>query len=318
MAVYSYGAQRTINENDPTKGINTYEFYDRNLLENAREEFIISNFTSKKSMPKYEGDGVVFSYYEHLDTFETPLTEGQTPTSSVLEKVNVRGKMNQYGSFVPYTDIVNIHGEDGARFISDVTQNLGGAAGQTQEKIIIDTIIGEATQIVFDTDLATTFKTAELSLRNSLAAKFKTMITGSVNYGTTPVRPAYVGIVSPDGAAALESTPGYKGVEEYGYSDGLLPNEVGSYRGIRFCETTLMPNDTTGGTPGKLQAIILAEEAVAEVGIRGMKKIQTIIKELGSAKADDYLNQNGSVGCKFHLAAVTLRPDWCAVVAMEA
>jgi hypothetical protein len=51
MAVYSYNSQRAINENDPTKGINTYEFYDRQLLENAREEFIISNFTSKKSMP---------------------------------------------------------------------------------------------------------------------------------------------------------------------------------------------------------------------------------------------------------------------------
>jgi len=315
MATYSYSGQRTINENDPTKGINTYEFYDRNLLENAREEFIVSNFTSKKSLPKYEGDGVVFSYYEHIDTFETPLTEGQTPAGSTLEKVNVRGKVSQYGSFVPYTDIVNIHGEDGARFISDVTQNLGGAAGQTQEKIIIDTIIGEATQIVFDTDLETTFKAAELSLRNALAMKFKTMITGSVNYGTTPIRPAYVGIVNPDGAALLETMAGYKGVEEYGYTDGLLPNEVGAYRGIRFCETTLMPNNSVDG---KLQAIVLGEEAVAEVGIRGMKRIETIIKELGSAKADDYLNQNGSVGCKFHLAAVTLRPDWCATVAMEA
>jgi len=314
MATYSYESQRAINENDKTKGINKYEWYDRNLLENARENFIVSNFTSKKSLPKYEGDGVIFSYYEHIDTFETPLTEGQTPAGSTLEKVNVRGKVSQYGSFVPYTDIVNIHGEDGARFISDVTQNLGGAAGQTQEKIIIDTVIGEATQIVFDTDLETTFKTAELALRNALAMKFKSMITGSVNYGTTPVRPAYVGIVSPDGAVMLEGMAGYKGVEEYGYSDGLLPNEVGSYRGIRFCETTLMPVDVNG----KQQALVLGEEAIAEVGIRGMKKIQTIIKELGTAKADDYLNQNGSVGCKFHLSAVTLRPDWCATVAMEA
>ena len=48
---YTYEGQRTINDNDPSKGINRSEWYDRNLLENAREQFIVSNFTAKKSLP---------------------------------------------------------------------------------------------------------------------------------------------------------------------------------------------------------------------------------------------------------------------------
>ena len=51
MAYNSYSEGRQDNLNDIKTGINTYEWYDRNLLENAREEFIISNFTAKKTMP---------------------------------------------------------------------------------------------------------------------------------------------------------------------------------------------------------------------------------------------------------------------------
>ena len=63
--------------------------------------------------------------------------------------------------------------------------------------------------------------------------------------------------------------------------------------------------------------IVLGEEALAEVGVRGKKKIETIIKELGSAGTADALNTTGSIGSKFRLAAVTLRPDWICVCEIE-
>jgi N4-gp56 family major capsid protein len=310
----SFEGGRNENIADNTTGINTKEWYDRNLLENAREKFIISNFTAKRSQPSYEGNGVIFSYYENILPFDTALAEGQTPSGSALAKVNVRATMGTYGAFVPYTDDLDIYGEDGARFKSDVTSNLGGAAGETQELLLIKASIGSNTDIVFDTDLGKTLDTAELALRNALALKFTSMVTGSTKYSTTTVRPAYVGIVSPDGALLLESSPGWKPVEDYGYSDGLLPNEVGSRRGVRYCETTLMPNDTSDM---KLQALIFGEEVLAEVGIRGKKKIETIMKDLGSG-ANDQLNREGSIGSKFRLAPCVLRPDQMMLVHLEA
>ena len=318
MAYNTYTQGRQDNLNDPRTGINTYEWYDRNLLENARERFIVSNFTAKKSMPKYEGDQAVFSYYEHIPAFTTPLVEGNTPAGTTLSKVNVRAKMYTYGAYVPFTDDLDIYGEDGARFKKDVTSNLGGAAGETQESILIAAALASNTEIVYDTDLETTFKVAELSLRNALAMKFTSMITGSTNYATTPIRPAYVGIVTPEGAVMLEGMTGFKGVEEYGYSDGLLPNEVGSYRGIRFVETTLLPPDSSSGTD-KEQCILMGEEALAEVGIRGKKRIETIIKDLSAGDGQSNpLNRWGSIGSKFRLAAAVLRPDWVCKVHMEA
>jgi N4-gp56 family major capsid protein len=311
----SYSEGRAANITDPSTGINTGEWYDRQLLETAWEKFIISNFTAKKTAPKYEGDGVVFSRYEQLDTFATPLAEGTNPPGQALEKTNVRTKVNTYGSYVELTDDLLIYGEDSARIKRDVVDNLGSAAGQTQEGLIITAIEGDATDIVFDTDLDNTLKTAELALRNALASKFTSMITGSTKYSTTPIRPAYAGFVSPEGALKLEDElVGYVPVEKYGYSDGLLPNEVGSYRGIRFCETTLMPYSGAG----KLQALILGEEAVAEVGIRGIKKVETIIKDLGEAAADDFLNRKSSIGAKFKVGTCVLRSDWCVRVDLEA
>ncbi len=53
MAAYTtYSGGRANNIADNKTGINTGEWYDRNLLENAREKFIVSNFTAKKSLPK--------------------------------------------------------------------------------------------------------------------------------------------------------------------------------------------------------------------------------------------------------------------------
>ena len=313
MAYNSYQAGRAENTADNSTGINSKEWYDRLLLETAHEKFLLSNFTSKKSSPKFEGNGVVFSRYEPFDTFGDSLAEGETPPGTSLVKVNVRATISTYGAYVPLTDDLLTYGEDSNNIKSDIVKNLGKAAGQTQEELIIAAILGDATQIVFDADIAQTLKVSELALRNALADKFTSMITGSTKYSTTTVRPGYAGFVSPDGAMLLEGIPGYTPVDKYGYSDGLLPNEVGSYRGVRYMETTLMPDSVDG----KLQAIIMGEESVAEVGIRGKKKVESIMKELGSG-AGDYLNREASVGSKFKSGTCILRNDWVVVAQLEA
>jgi len=315
MAGYnSYTTGRSNNTTDAKTGLNTKEWYDRNLLENAREKFIVSRFTAKKSTPKYNGNQVIFSYYKHIPIFDTPLVEGAAQGNGAkLEKVNIKTKLDVYGEFVPFTDDLDIYGEDGATFKKDVTSNLGGAAGQTQETLIFASIAAANTVIAFNSDVPTTLDDAEESIRMAIGTKFTTMITGSTKYSTEPIAPAYVGFVSVKGARIVRAASGFIPVRKYGYSDGLLPNEIGSYEGIRICESTLVPKKAT-----KERMLVLAEEAVAEVGIRGKRKIETIIKELGSAGTGDALNRNGAVGSKFRMAAVVLREDHVCDVALEA
>ncbi len=317
MAYSSYTGGRAENIADPSAGLNTYEYYNRLLLERAVEKFIVNNFVAKKTQPLYNGDQAVFSRYENLDTFKQPLLEGANPSGQQLSKVNVRTKLNTYGDFVALTDDLLVYGEDSANIKRDVISNLGDAAGQTLEELMFDTIVGGGTEIVFDTSLDSTLMTAELALRNALASKFTSMVTGSTKYATTPIRAAYAAFVTPEGAVMLEeSLAGYTSVEKYGYTDGLLPNEVGSYRGIRFMESTLVPTWNDGGVD-KQQAIILGEEAVAEVGIRGKKRIESIIHDFGSAGVEDPINRTMTIGVKTKWSGVVLRPDWAMVVHME-
>ena len=287
--------------------------YDRNLLRRAREAFIISNFTAKKTAPKYNGDSVKFSRYDNIAANETPLTEGVVPPSVDVSKVNITATLANYGQHTSYTDDLDVYSEDGKVFVKEVTDNLGEASGETQEKILFKTAVGTTNKVTFTTDIATTLKAVELGLRTTLGKKFKKMITGSTNYATSTIREAYVGFVTPAGAAMIEDVPGFVSVDKYGYSDGLLPNEVGSYRGIRFCESTLVPQEG-----GKEIAIVLAEEGLAEVGIRGKGKIEAIVKPLGSAGTADPLNQTGSIGSKFRFASCILKDEWVALAHLEA
>ncbi len=297
---------------------NTKFSYDRNLLRRAREAFIISGFTAKKTAPKYNGDTVKFSRYDNIAANTTALTEGVVPASVDVSKVNISATVAQYGQHTAYTDDLDVYSEDGKVFVKEVTDNLGEASGETQETLLFTTAEGTTNATVFTTDIATTVQNVELGLRQNLGKKFKSMITGSTNYATSTIREAYVGFVTPVGALLMEAVPGFVSVDKYGYSDGLLPNEVGSYRGIRYCETTLLGTRTGVTNPTIEQAIILAEEGLAEVGIRGKGKIEAIVKPLGSAGTADPLNQTGSIGSKFRFASVILKDEWVAQADLEA
>ena len=97
MSYNSYKQGRDENDADNKTGINTAEWYDRNLLETARGKFVISNFTSKKTLPKFEGNGVIFSYYSPIPKFDNPLAEGSSGTDIALSKINIRATMSTYG-----------------------------------------------------------------------------------------------------------------------------------------------------------------------------------------------------------------------------
>jgi len=289
--------------------------YDRNLLRRAREAFIISNFTAKKTSPKYNGDTVKFSRYDNIAANTTALTEGVVPSSVDVSKVNISATLANYGQFTGYTDDLDVYSEDGKVFVKEVTDNLGEASGETQETLLFTTAGGTTNKVTFATDIATGLQAAELGFRNNLGKKYKKMVTGSVNYETRPIKEGYVGFVTPEGALMLEGVPGFVTVEKYGYADGLLPNEVGSYRGVRYCESILV-GQKPGSTPVE-RAIILAEEGLAEVGIRGKGKIEAIVKPLGSAGTADPLNQTGTIGSKFRFASVILKDEWVCEIELE-
>lgn len=307
MATFTNTSNLT-NPNDSLSA-NTLQSYNRNLLRRAVEKFVISAFTAKKTQPKYEGKSAVFSVYNQIPAtaFTTAvLADGTTPAATALTKKSIKADIANYGAFVSFTDEVSLYHEDGAILIKESTDNLGAGAGTATEKLLFAEAIANAGIDFVTVAPASTeagLDGAETQLRKNLGMKFKSMITGSTSASTSPIREAYVAFVHPDDVLKVEAMPNYVSVEKYGYSDGLIPNEIGSRRGVRFVETT----NATAGT-----IVILAEEGLGEVSVRGVGKMQTIVNGLGSAGSSDPLSQRQSVGVKFAFSPKVLRPEWVA------
>jgi N4-gp56 family major capsid protein len=292
---------------------NTLQSYNRNLLRRAVEEFVISKFTAKKTQPKFEGKTAVFSVYDQIPAtaFTTAvLPDGVTPAETDLTKKSVTANIANYGAYTSFSDEVSLYHEDGAVLIKEATDNLGAGAGTAIESLLFAEAEANAGIDFLTTpeaDTETGLDKAETQLRINLAKKFKSMITGSTNTDTKTIRECYVAFINPADILAIEALTGFVSVDKYGYSDGLIMNEIGSRRGLRFVET----NNAAQG-----QITILGEEALGEVSVRGKGKIQTLVKGLGSAGSADPLNQRQSVGCKFAIAPKMLRPEWAAKVAI--
>lgn len=313
MATTKYTGTSNLSSPSDALSANTLQAYNRNLLRRAVENFVISKFTAKKTQPKFEGKSAVFSVYNQIpaSAFTTAvLADGVTPASTSLTKKSIKADIANYGTYVEFTDEVSLYHEDGAILIKEASDNLGAGAGTAMENLLFAEAIANAGIDGVTVSPATTeagLDAVETQLRKNLGAKFKAMITGSTNYGTSPIREGYVAFVHPDDVLAVEALSGYVSVEKYGYSDGLIPNEIGSRRGIRFVETV---NATAG------VILVLADEALGEVSVRGVGKMQTIVNGLGSSGSADPLSQRQTVGVKFAFAPKVLRPEWVAKTAI--
>ncbi len=291
---------------------NTLALHNRNLLERAVEKLVISKYTAKKTQAKFNGKTAIFSVYDQIpDTAFTTavLADGVTPAATDLTKTSVSADIVNRGAFVELTDEVSLYHEDGAGLIKEATDNLGAGAGMAIEKTLFAEAIAGAGIDQHTVPAASTeagLDACLLALRNNLGDKFTSMLAGSKNTDTRTIREAYVGFCHPDDVQNLQAMTGWTGIEKYASQDEM-PSEVGSYSTSRWIETT----NATSGT-----LIILAEEALGEVSVRGKGKIQTIVNGLGSAGSADPLSQRQSVGAKFQMAAKVLQSKWVAKAAV--
>lgn len=296
----------------------TQAFYDRNLLGRAQPNDVHGRFGQKRPVPKGSGNQIKFRRYSQLAAATTPLVEGVTPSGSALAVTDITSTLLQYGDFVTLTDVVDMVNQDPV--VTEATDVLGDQAGTTIDLVRRDVLVA-GSNVAFASGVAN-----RLSLVNKLlgadldkairflktqnAKYMKEGISASDKIGTGPVRKAFIGLVHPDVEYDLESITGYKSVSEYGSQEGIIEDEIGSYKNIRFVSSTnckIWGDATTATTAGyKVSGsgkndvygtLILAAEAYGVSPLAG-QSMQTIVKPLGSAGAADALNQRSTVGWK--------------------
>jgi len=303
-------------------------FYDRNLLSRAQPNDVHGRFGQKRPIAMRSGNQIKFRRYSQLAAATTALTEGVTPAGSSLAVTDILSTLAQYGDYITLSDMVSMTNQDAV--VTEATDVLGDQAGTTIDLTRRDVLVA-GSNVAFGSGAASRLATvnkltaADLDkairfLKNQNAKYMKEGITPSDNVGTGAIRKAFIGIVHPDVEFDLEQIIGFRAVSDYGTQMGVIEDEIGAYKNIRFVTSTnarIFANATSvltagfkGGTTNDVYAsLIIAAEAYGVSPLAG-QALTTYVKALGSAGSADPLEQRSTVGWKATTVTTILNQSW--------
>lgn len=304
------------------------EWYDRNLLENARSNLVHDQFSQVRPLPQKSSTVIKFRRANTFSTATTPLTEGVTPTGSSFGYTEVKAAVKPYGDFVTYSDKVDLVNQDSV--ITDITTEQGFQSGETIDELRRDTFVtgtsvqyanGSARASINTVPTQGDFETIIRELRNQKGRYIKERLNAGRDISTEPISPAFFAIVHPDLITTIEGMTDFINVRKYARPREQMINEVGSLKEIRFVWTdkakVWLGGGATGGTNVKetssnadvYATLIFAANATGIVPLSG-KSMETIVKAIGSSGSNDPLNQRGSVAWKAYTTQVILNENW--------
>lgn len=305
-------------------------FYDRNLLSRAQPNDVHGRFGQKRPIAARSGNQIKFRRYSQLAAATTALTEGVTPSGSALSVTDITATLAQYGDYVTLSDMVSLTNQDPV--VTEATDVLGDQGGTTVDQVRRDVLVA-GTNVAYASAvanrlalvnkiIATDLDKAIRFLKNQNAKFMKEGIPPSDGVGTGAIRKAFIGIVHPDVEFDLESITGFKPVSDYPAQMGVMEDEIGAYKNIRFVSSTnakVWANATTATTAGYkatgagsndvYATLIIAAEAYGVCPLSG-KAMETIVKPLGSAGSADPLDQRSTVGWKATTTTTILNQAW--------
>lgn len=223
------------------------EYYDKNLLINAKPNLVHAQFGQKKKIPKHGGSKIEFRRFSKLAKALVPLTEGTPPASTNLVINLIEATPLQYGAWTEISDLLQTQALDN---VLDVSSDLlGQQAGETLDTVVRDPL-HEGTNVMYGDGLSGidfrhelvggdstpanndylspyAVKNAARILRNKNATMFS-------NEGSK----AYIAIIHPDLAFDLTEADEWVDASLYGKPEQIFNGEIGKIHGVRFVETT--------------------------------------------------------------------------------
>ena len=303
-------------------------FYDRNLLSRAQPNDVHGRFGQKRPISTRSGNQIKFRRYSQLAAATTPLTEGVTPSGSSLAVSDVTSTLAQYGDFITLSDLVSLTNQDPV--VTEATDVLGDQAGTTidmarRDVLVAGTNVAYASAVANRLALVNKITAPDLDkairfLKGQNAKYMKEGIPPSDGVGTGAIRKAFVMVIHPDVEYDIEAITGFKPVSDYPAQMGVMEDEIGAYKNIRFVTSTnckIFEDATTALTAGYKGAtknhvyasLLFAAEAYGISPLAG-QAMQTYVKALGSAGTADPLEQRSSVGWKATTTTTILNQSW--------
>lgn len=304
-------------------------FYDRNLLRRAQPNDVHGRFGQKRPISQKNGNQIKFRRYSQLAAATTALTEGVTPTGSSLAVTDVVSTLAQYGDFITLSDMVSMTNQDAV--VTEATDVLGDQAGTTidltrRDVLVAGSNVAYANGVASRATVAAKLGAADLDkairfLKTQNAKYVKEGISASDDVGTGSVRKAFIALVHPDVEFDLEQIVGFRAVSDYGSQEGVIEDEIGAYKNIRFVSstncrifagagaagTTVLKNN--GANYDVYATLVIAADAYGISPLAG-QAMNTYVKALGSAGSADPLEQRSTVGWKATTCTTILNQAW--------
>ena len=263
-------------------------FYNKSLLENAREESVFEQF----AMPTPMTHGMT-AEWRRWKTFKpalTPLTEGETPDGHTFGMEQITGSITFHGDYTPISEELELTAYDPV--IYGATEEMGSAGAETEDILTRNALMqgenviytGTATSIatVAGTDLITP------TAINKAATFLKKMRAPKING-------CYVCIIHPSVALDLRESDEWKEYHKYNDTTPIFKGEIGMLHGVRFIESNFAAVEQ--GTDIKVYTtFIFGKDAFGKLDLEG-GDMQMIIH--GKEEVGGPLDRFSTVGYKF-------------------
>jgi N4-gp56 family major capsid protein len=305
------------------------------LLDRPLPAMCMARFGQQQPIPRNKTNTIKFRRYNGFTPSTSPIVEGVTPAPDTITATDVTAVLNQFGRRVQISDVIMDTHEDPV--LNEYAEILGEVAGQTAELVIYNQIRAGTnvlyvssgnTRITVNGAVSSTILDRMIrQLKRQNAKPITRMLAGSDKVGTAPIRPAYLVFCHPDLQRDLEAITGWKNPVEYGSSTALLPNELGSYKDLRFLASTLyepfyvaatttgsgstyMTGGSTGtGVPDVYPMIAIGQDAYATVSLAGANAITPIVLNPKPSDSDP-MAQRAHVAFKMYSTACVLNDAW--------
>jgi N4-gp56 family major capsid protein len=315
--------------------------FDRRLLERLLANRSHDVALEKRPLSMRSGNQIKFRRFESLAAATTPLTEGVTPTGTVLDDTQLTSTIYQLGDFVTITDIAE--GTDESALIAESIDIAGEQASDSVDKSIRDVINagtyyiratgdntygsndagGSEVRTNVDYIMDDTYLNAAIrQLEGFNVKKFKSVVKHGTGIGSLPVAESYIAIVHPHVAFTLRGMTGFIAVQEYGNYTDIMPGEIGAWKyGIRFVMTSNAKIWLAGGGSGTTYrntgsvydvygTLVMGKGFAAMTDFEGGVRVE--YQPRGSAGTADPLKQRSTVGWIVDMVPTILN-DYCGV-----
>jgi N4-gp56 family major capsid protein len=311
------GTQTPMAGSDLTAEFKVY--YQRTLLENARENQIHQQFGRKYTIPKGGGKSTEWRRavpYVITPGMLVPLTEGQPGSPLPFSYVAITVSIAQYGAWVKGTDVVTVVSYD--PLLDNISEELGDQAGRVLETLTVEALNAGTNVLIAGT----------------VASNWWTLVaaSGGITYGTlvaareileeNHARPVdggfFAACMHPLIASSLWLDPDFKEAiklndEGRRLWDGELTRVLGFVVTVsNMCKK--IPKGTawggqTNATDDVYSTLVFGKNAfgIVEWASLGMEEIYNPV---GSAKAADPLSQIWTMGWKCSFAVRILNESY--------